>query len=57
MPGSPSFLYRTFFKRESTWIGFILAGAIVAEVATDGITNAVWRAKNSGVRNLKQIVS
>jgi hypothetical protein len=50
MKSTSSTFYRLFFKKESSFVGFILAGAVVSEIATDGITNAIWRAKNSGVK-------
>lgn len=42
--------YFSIFRRNSTWIGFIVAGAFVTEFFSEGFTNTIWNANNRGVR-------
>jgi hypothetical protein len=45
--GRPAYL--SIFRRNSTWIGFIVAGAFIADSFTDGVVNSFWNANNRGV--------
>jgi hypothetical protein len=42
-------LYSTVFKKQSTFLTFVVLGAIVTEVATEGVTNKIWSSANKGV--------
>lgn len=47
MPGG---LYRTVFKRNSTYTAYIVFGVIVLEAAYVTATDALWNSWNKGVR-------
>jgi len=41
-------LYTNVFKRNSTFIGFILVGAVLFEVSTNTTIDSVWNRLNKG---------
>jgi ubiquinol-cytochrome c reductase subunit 9 len=41
-------LYRTFMRRNSVYVGFIIAGAFVGEKVLNGTIDAMWESSNKG---------
>jgi len=39
-------LYQKVLKRNSTFFGFVVVGAVVGEALTDSVTNFVWNTLN-----------
>jgi ubiquinol-cytochrome c reductase subunit 9 len=41
-------LYKTFMRRNSVYIGFIIAGAFVGERVLNGTIDSMWESSNKG---------
>lgn len=48
-PTTASVVYKSVFRRNSTFWMFVIGGAVVGECFTNGVTNVVWHALNRGV--------
>ena len=49
MQGLRSIAYNTLFKRNSVYVGFIIAGAVAGEAVVDNIFDSAWENQNKGV--------
>lgn len=45
----------TLMRRNSVYVGFVLAGALVGEYAMDKVGDAYWESRNAGVSLLLNI--
>eukprot|EP00890_Picochlorum_soloecismus_P005935 jgi/Picsp_1/6342/NSC_03691-R1_protein len=41
-------LYRTFMRRNSVYLGFIIAGAFAGERLLNGAADSLWESNNKG---------
>ena len=47
-PRANNFLYTIFMKRNSAFVATIFAGAFVAEIGFDGVSDGLWNRINQG---------